>query len=129
MAIYKVSGWIRIILAVVVGEAILVVLTTLVQENLFGGISYTNSSRFDLVFGGAGTFLSAVICGAVSYFLVNARTTIPLWIISTLITAESIWLIFFKGTGDPVWFDLLASLSLLAGVWVGALLVRRFKDR
>ena len=111
----------EILVAVIAGESILVFLITIVQEQLFGGISYRESPLFDIIFGGLGTFLSAFLAGVAAYLIVGKRTVLPLVIISALVITESIWLLFFSGSLDPLWFDAMASSSLLVGIWLGAL--------
>ncbi|MCO6478277.1 MAG: hypothetical protein J5I94_16720 [Phaeodactylibacter sp.] len=114
----------RIILAVIAGEAILVFLITIVQESIFGGITFTHSPWHHLLLGGAGTFLSAFIAGLAAYLLVDKRSVAPHIIISLLIGAESTWLILYGGSPDPAWFEVMATSSLLAGVWLGAFVFR-----
>ncbi len=111
----------EVIVAVIAGESILVFLITIVQENLFGGISYTESPWFDIIFGGLGTFVSAFLAGVAAYLIVGKRTLTPTLIITCLILLESIWLLFFSGSKDPLWFDAMASSSLLVGIWLGVL--------
>lgn len=111
----------RIILAVVAGEFLLVLLTTIAQETIFGGISYTHSPTSHLILGGAGTFLAAFIAGLAAYLVVRRQSLIPNIVISLLILAESTWLIFYRPSPDPLWFELMASFSLLVGVWLGVL--------
>ncbi|MCB0566362.1 MAG: hypothetical protein KDD01_18485 [Phaeodactylibacter sp.] len=114
----------RIVLAVIAGEFLLVLLTTIVQETIFGGITYTHSPISHLLFGGAGTFLAAFIAGLAAYLLAGRKSVIPHIIISLLIIAESIWLIFYRESPDPLWFEATAAFSLLLGVWLGALIFK-----
>ncbi len=45
----------------------------------------------------------------------------------SLIVAEEIALIVTGGTTDPLWFDTLASGSLIIGILLGAFLLERIK--
>lgn len=121
----KLKNIFEIFVAVLAGESILVFLITVVQEHIFGGISFNESPFFDIIFGGLGTFLSAFIAGVAAYLIVGKRTVIPLVIISALVIAESIWLLFFSGSKDPLWFDAMASSSLLVGIWLGVAVYNR----
>lgn len=113
------SPILKILLAIVIGELSLIIFTTVAQEVLFDGISYTDSSRFDLVFGGLATFLSAILAGIVIVLISGRGTLIPPFVISLIIVIETSWLINAQLSGDPVWFDILAGASLIVGVWIG----------
>ena len=114
----------RILAAFVVAEILIYSLITLVQEVIFGGISYYGSPWFDIIFGGLGTFLSAFAAGLAAYAITKRQSVIPHIIVSILLLAESIWLIFYRGTDDPLWFDVLASSSLFVGLWLGVWVLR-----
>jgi hypothetical protein len=108
-----------ILLAIIGGEVALVLLTTVAQEVLFDGISYRQSPIFDLVVGGAATILAAVLSGLLARLICKETyATVPV-VISILIAIETTYLISRGVTGDPVWFDILAGLSLIAGIWIG----------
>ena len=109
------------LLGVIVGEAALVLLITFVQETLFGGISWVGSPLSHILLGGAGTFLAAVIAGYLARWIVNDRHFYPHILLTLLIIAEMTWLITTNRTPDPLWFDIVAGASLIAGVWLGAL--------
>jgi len=115
----------RIIVAVFAGESMLGLLISIVQENIFGGISFNESPVFDLIFGGIGTFLCAFVSGVAAYLIVDKKTIIPNLIMSILITIESVNLILFSNSKDPFWFDTLAALSLLVGIWLGVLIYNK----
>ena len=114
----------KIILAVIAGEFLLVLLTTIVQETIFGGISYAGSPLSHLILGGAGTFLAAFVAGLGAYLVAGRKSVVPHIVISLLIISESVWLVFYRGTPDPLWFDIMAALSLLAGIWLGVLVFK-----
>ena len=117
---------ILIILATVVGEIALILLTTFAQEVLFDGISYLYSSNFDIYVGGFITFLAAVVAGMVAALIVKGRSYIPHLVITVLICAETTYLIMSGKTTDPIWADALAGLSLVVGIWLGHGIVRKF---
>ncbi len=112
----------EIVVAFLAGESMLVFLITIVQEHIFGGITYTESPIFDIIFGGLGTFISAFLAGAAAYLIVGKRSVIPSLLITGLIVIESIWLLFFSGSKDPLWFDAIASSSLIVGIWLGVMI-------
>lgn len=109
----------RLIGAIVLGEALLVILITLVQENLFGGVSWTETPLLPLGLAGLGTFVSAVVAGYMAQWVFKKRGFIPHIILTVLIVLETTYLLMNDKTTDPLWFDLLAAASLIAGVWLG----------
>lgn len=115
----KTVRFVRIIAAVLVGEITLILLTTVAQEVLFDGISYSSSSTLELIIGGLGTFIAAVLAGIMARWVGKAYCRIVPHIISLLILAETTYLISMNRTLDPIWFDGIAGASLILGVWVG----------
>ena len=119
------SKILKTIVAIVIGEIALVLLTTLAQEVLFDGISYTQSSQKDLILGGIATFLAAVLAGWVAALIGGKNNWWPHLFISVIITIEMTYLISKGLTKDPIWFDVLAGLSLIFGVWLGFAIQQR----
>ncbi|HLF65647.1 MAG TPA: hypothetical protein VI603_17930 [Saprospiraceae bacterium] len=115
-----------IFLAVVIGEITLILLSSLVQGVLYDGIFWTTSTRTDLIIGGFLTFLTAMISGYVALWIAQRMTYIPHFILSLFICTETTWLIATHQTPDPAWFDALAGLSLIVGVWLGGWFRKNF---
>ena len=113
------SFFFRLLLAVIAGEVTLVLLSAFVQEVLFDGIFWTKSSVAQLIVGGSLTVLAAVASGWVAMWVAKKESYIPHLIISLLVSIETIWLVRTHQTPDPAWFDGLAGLSLVAGIWLG----------
>lgn len=116
----------RIVFAILLGEITLILLTTFAQEVLFDGISYRISSNFDIYVGGFATFIAAVFAGLIASFINKVKNYIPQIIISFFISVETIFLISSNRTGDPIWADVLAGLSLIIGIWLGHFIVQRY---
>lgn len=110
---------IRIIAGIVAGEVALVLLTTLAQEVLFDGISYLGSSTITLIAGGALTIVAAIGAGTIARVVGRKEYIVIPSVISVLIIMEMSYLIGAGITTDPVWFDALAGLSLVLGIWFG----------
>ena len=110
---------VRLIIAIICGYALMALLITLVQETIFGGVSYTNSSKAVLLGAGIGTLLSAIIGGYVAGILHTTKKFLPQIGISLLVVLETFYLVTIRGTGDPLWFDILAAFSLLCGIFIG----------
>lgn len=113
------NKYLRIGLAILQGEVALIILATVAQEVLFDGINYVKSSKTELLLGGFATFIAAILSGFVARLVIkNSNYIVPLGI-SLLITAETTYLITAGKTGDPLFADMLAGLSLIVGIWIG----------
>lgn len=127
-----VSGAVRSALAVIAGYAALVLLTTLVQEGLFGGVSYRQSPTWALIAAGILTPLAAVGSGCVTALVAGARPLLHTLPIAVGIAIESTFLYRTGRVDGPLWFEALAAVALIVGVAAGALLtdvLRRGKVR
>ena len=120
------SSYKYIILAVILGEIALILLTTIAQEVLYDGISFATSSNIDMIFGGLATFVAAVIAGIIAAAITRGSTRIPPTIISILIFAEMTYLMLSGKLNNPIWFDILSGLSLILGIWLGYYIVKKF---
>ena len=115
----------RGIVAVLGGYAVMGLLITLVQETWLGGVSYTTSTTGVLLVGGFFTFLSAVAAGALAGWIAGHHPLHHAAVMCLLVALETTWLITSGRTKDPLWFDLIASGSLLAGLMIGASFLMR----
>lgn len=117
-----------IIIAIVLGELVLVLGTTFAQEILVDGVHWETSGTGDLLLGGSATILAAVFSGIVAYGIVRRRTVIPLIVLSILVLAETTWLITTGRTTNPLWFSVLAGLGLIGGFWLGKIILDRWPN-
>lgn len=109
---------IRIIVAILVGEILLVLLATIAQEVLVDGVYIEHSSVSDLIIGGIATLLAGAISGYVAGYI-SVKSKIPFIVISLLITLETIYLITANKTKGPTWFDVISALALIFSVCFG----------
>ncbi|MDY7092701.1 MAG: hypothetical protein SX243_06985 [Acidobacteriota bacterium] len=119
----------RSFLAVVAAYAVMVILITLAQEGLFGGVSLQESAPAELFGAGLLTFLSAVAGGFLVAFLAGRAYRAHGLIMSALVVVETTTLVLTHRLPGPLWFDLLASASLIVGIVAGAELFRWFRER
>jgi len=110
----------RAVAAVAAGEATMVILITLVQESLFGGVGWTKSSAVVLLVSGTLTFLAAALGGFVAGWIMKDLPMLPALVIAAFIPVETTYLILTGRTTDPVWFDVMAATSLVVGLLLGA---------
>lgn len=111
--------WIIIIIASIIGYAFMGLLITAVQEWIFHGVSYHKSSLPVLLTAGAGTFLSAVTGGWLAYRINSQKTKISNIIMCLFVVLETTWLVNTGRADGPLWFDIAAALSLIAGILLG----------
>ncbi|MDA1264566.1 MAG: hypothetical protein O2816_05750 [Planctomycetota bacterium] len=111
----------RILGGIVAGHAAMVIGITLAQEVAFGGVSYTDSSLPVLAGAGAGTIASALLGG----WIASRIAGLPANVVQVILVAlETSWLIQSDKFHDPLWFDLLAGLSLVVGILLGGWIQR-----
>ena len=103
----------------------MVVGITLVQDVWFGGVSYDTSSFSVLFVAGVFTFLSAASGGVLATLVAGKARRIAAVVMSGLVVAETTVLISTGDVAGPLWFDLLASGSLIVGILLGAEIVLR----
>ena len=112
----------RSVLAVVAGYVAMGLLITLVQETWLGGVSFTHSPWSLLLVAGFFTFLSAVAGGCLAAWICSHHPVRHGLVMSAVVVGETTWLITTGRTYDPVWFDMAAGASLIAGIQLGTLL-------
>ncbi len=108
-----------IIIAVVIGYPLMGLFITAVQEWIFHGVNYYKSSLIVLAIAGLGTFLSAVAAGWIAFRINAYKTKYSNYIMCILVVCETTWLITTNRANNPLWFDILAALSLIAGILIG----------
>ncbi|NND51365.1 MAG: hypothetical protein HKN54_03105 [Flavobacteriaceae bacterium] len=118
---------VRIVIAVICGEVILVLGTTLAQEVIVDGLNWYSSSKVELALGGFGSLLAAVISGIVAYMIVKKKSLIPIVILSILVCIETSWLIGTGRSEEPLWFSIVAGATLVLGFWIGVWILNHFK--
>ena len=113
-------GVFRIAAGFVTGYVVMVLLITLVQEVIFGGVSYHESSNSELLGAGLLTVGCAVVGGWTAAAIAGHRPWLVALIMSLLVAAETTALVITGKVGGPLWFDVLAALSLMLGLFAGA---------
>lgn len=111
--------WFIIAIAIVLGYASMGLFITAVQEWTFHGVSYHKSSLLVLGLAGLGTFLSAIAGGWIAFKVNSSQTKIANYVMCVLVVCETTWLIASGRADGPLWFDILAALSLIAGILLG----------
>lgn len=118
----------RTALAIVAGYAVMVILLTLVQEAWLGGVGYHESPRGELALAGFFSFLSAAAGGFVAAWIGGRQYLAHGLAVAAGVVVETTVLLITGGLSGPLWFDLLASLSLIVGILLGAALFARLKS-
>jgi hypothetical protein len=115
----------RTVLAVVLGYLTLILLTTLVQETLLGGVSYHHSTTAILIVAGLLTPLASVVAGFVTAAIAGRWLFIHNVPMAIAIAVETTVLYTTGRVDGPLWFEALAGGTLIAGAFAGAWLFRR----
>jgi len=115
----------RIILSAILGYLSMGALITVVQEGIFGGVSYYDSSLLVLGIAGAGTVLSGTI-GAYIASWVAKNGRLPSGIMAVLVMIETVYLLSTGILSGPLWFELLAAASLVGGILLGGMLWHKY---
>jgi hypothetical protein len=114
-------------LGLIIGYLLMVALIILVQEIWFGGVSFGSSSRSVLLIAGALTFGAAVAGGMTATAIAGLKSRIAGLLMSGVVVMETAYLLSSGKVAGPLWFDLVGSGSLVAGILLGAELVTRLK--
>lgn len=109
----------RGVLAVVAGYAVLVLLSTLVQEAWLGGVSYRNSDLTTLILAGIFTPLCGVVAGFTAAAIARRRLLLHALPLALAIAVETTALYVTGRVDGPLWFETLAGASLAAGIGLG----------
>lgn len=115
----------RLVLSTIAGYALMVVLITLVQESWFGGVGWRESSLPVLAVAGLLTCVAGAAGAAAATALAAHAGRTPARLMALLVVVETTTLLLTGRLGGPLWFDVLAALSLIASILLGAELVLR----
>ena len=118
------------IVAVVIGYYALAYLSTLVQENWLGGVTYLKSSRTDLILAGIFTPPSGIPGGFIAGLIGRRAPLVHGLILASIIGIETGYLYKKHVVDGPLWFEGGAGLALAGCVMLGSwgaryLLLRR----
>jgi hypothetical protein len=115
----------RIAAAVIAGYAVMVVLITLVQETWFGGVGWGKTPLGILAVAGFFTGVSAAVLAVIATAIAQSSGRVPAVIMSGLVVLETTALLATGRVSGPLWFDILAAVSLIVAILVGAELLLR----
>lgn len=114
----------QMLAGVVVGYALMVVLITLVQETVFGGVGWYESPLPELAAAGALTCAAGAV-GAGAGTWIARRSRLVGRVMAALVVVETTTLLLTGRLDGPLWFDLLAAASLIVSILIGAEIVAR----
>lgn len=118
----------RSVLAVVLGYAVMVAGAWTGQESVFPGTEY-GAPIAELLTVGILTAALAGTGGAVTALLAPSRPFLHLIPMALLISIETIVLYLTGRVAGPLWFELIAGASLIAGTVAGAWIAAKLKRR
>ena len=109
----------RSIAAVAIGYAVMIAGAWFGQESVFPGTEY-GSPVLELLTVGVLTSVLAGMGGVVTAILAPSRPYLHLLPMAVLISIETVLLYVTGRVTGPLWFELLAGASLIAGTVIGA---------
>ncbi|WP_298896862.1 hypothetical protein [uncultured Psychroserpens sp.] len=115
----KTNKILKIILAVIIGEVLMILLITLAQEIIVDGVKLNSSPISNIIIGGLGTLMSGLTVGAVATCVAGKSNYIPIIILSIFVVIETTYLIIADKINNPIWFDAMAAISLIGTIWLG----------
>jgi hypothetical protein len=118
----------RTCLGIIIGYLVMVVLLFLVQDFWFGGVSFGESPWSVLLIAGVLSFGAAVVGGIVATGIAGLKSRATGLIMSGVVVIETTFLLTTGQVAGPLWFDLLGSGSLVAGILLGSELWNRLKN-
>jgi hypothetical protein len=118
----------RSIAAIVIGYAVMVAGAWFGQESLFPRTEY-GSPVLELLTVGVLTSVLAGMGGVVTAILAPSRPYLHLLPMAVLISIETVLLYITGRVTGPLWFELLAGASLIAGTVIGAWVALQVRRR
>ena len=118
----------RSIAAVAIGYAVMIAGAWFGQESVFPGTEY-GSPVLELLTVGVLTSVLAGMGGVVTAILAPSRPYLHLLPMAVLISIETVLLYVTGRVTGPLWFELLAGASLIAGTVIGAWVALQVRRR
>jgi hypothetical protein len=119
---------VRGLAAMIIGYAVIVLLTSVGFNGVLSGRPLYGGSLFDLVAGMMVAIISGLAGGCVAGFIGAGRGILNAALVLVPLTGDTIYvLFFFKKSTAPLWFDALASATLMACTVLGGILSERIE--
>lgn len=109
----------RYTFSIIMGYLVMVLLLVVAQDLTFGRPELGITPMYNIVFAGIGSVMAAVGGGWVAGQLKRHKQLWPQQIMCLLLIVESTYLMTNGILTNPIWFEMLASMSLLFGVLIG----------
>ena len=114
--------------AVVAGYVTMVLLTVVVQEGMFGGVSYAKTPLALILVAGVLTTGCSAAGGAVAAWIFGKPWFPPAVAMCGLVVLETTVLMLTDGVEGPLWFNIMGPGSHLVGIPLGAYMIRRLRQ-
>ena len=108
-----------IALAVVAGYAVMILGLLLTQDLSLGRVEFGITPMWKIPLVGIGALASAALGGWVAFLISKSKKLIPQIIMAGLTVVETTALLMEGALTNPLWFELLAELTLIVGI-IGA---------
>ena len=115
--------------AAVAGYLLIVLGTTLILEVLLDGFTFTGSSAGALAVATAGVLLSGLAGGYLAGWIGGPRPVAHALGVLVFLTVDTTYVVTSGISKDPIWFDLVAGIGLMAATVLGGFLRRAVRRR
>ena len=116
----------RVAVGVLLGYALMVLVSTLVQEVWLGGVGWYKSPPGDLIVTRIFTCIAAAVGAVIATVIARRGDLLAAVILSFLAAIEMTYLIVTGKVPGPVWYWVATGVSLIVAYLVGAGLFLRF---
>jgi len=120
-----VQKFLRAVAGVICGYILMVVLITLVQETWFGGVAWGRTPIGTLTIAGFITSVAAAVGSIAATAISRPTGRLAALIMSCVVVVETTVLVLTGKVTGPLWFDVVAAVSLIVAILLGAELFLR----
>ncbi len=117
--------FLRAVAGVICGYILMVVLITLVQETWFGGVAWGRTPIGTLTIAGFITSVAAAVGSIAATAISRPTGRLAALIMSCVVVVETTVLVLTGKVTGPLWFDVVAAVSLIVAILLGAELFLR----
>ena len=120
------ANYTRLLIAISTGSVIFFLGQNLITQLILGGANFYITSGSQLITAITAWFVIAASVGFLTFGIMRGKSEFPVAILSLIALIKAFWLINGGLIGHPVWFEILATINIILGLWMGRFLWRLF---
>jgi branched-subunit amino acid transport protein len=120
-----IAGLTRSFVGGLLGYVVIALLTTLFFEAVMGGIGFTKSSGPELLLAGFFAVVAGLAGGVFARWIGGSPWLVCAGFALLFLTIDTVYVLTSGISSDPLWFDLAASLTLMAATVAGVVVRER----